>query len=236
MKKILLSACALAALTVPASADFVSMSPDLDDAKMFIDVANKNVTTFNGSTLGNGNPFVPTIGITTYGFVDTGSGFSNIKPVNGDTLTSLYFTPLDGFKYDGFFTRGQLEFTGTGTAPAAGTFHLEVNAGLATAKTFDFSTGFQHDFAAVGFDEPNENEALSTQIVSVHMWTDAFFAFKEVKQVMWSPCADGGGCGVVINPTVGGVPEPSTWAMMLLGFVGITVYGARKGYRKEVLA
>lgn len=29
------------------------------------------------------------------------------------------------------------------------------------------------------------------------------------------------GSGNTINPTVGGVPEPSTWAMLLLGFIGL---------------
>jgi PEP-CTERM motif len=27
--------------------------------------------------------------------------------------------------------------------------------------------------------------------------------------------------GNTINPTVGGVPEPSTWAMMIIGFAGV---------------
>jgi len=32
----------------------------------------------------------------------------------------------------------------------------------------------------------------------------------------------------VINPTVGGVPEPTTWAMMLLGFAGVGFMAYRR--------
>jgi len=38
--------------------------------------------------------------------------------------------------------------------------------------------------------------------------------------------------GNVIEPQVAAVPEASTWAMMLLGFVGISVLGVKKSGRK----
>ena len=41
---------------------------------------------------------------------------------------------------------------------------------------------------------------------------------------------------LVAQPLAPAVPEASTWAMMLLGFAGVAVFGARKGFRKEVLA
>jgi hypothetical protein len=39
--------------------------------------------------------------------------------------------------------------------------------------------------------------------------------------------------GGVINPTVGGVPEPSTWAMMILGFFGIGFMTLKKSGRNK---
>jgi hypothetical protein len=34
------------------------------------------------------------------------------------------------------------------------------------------------------------------------------------------------GCGP--NPNIGGVPEPSTWAMMILGFAGVGFMAYRR--------
>jgi hypothetical protein len=42
-----------------------------------------------------------------------------------------------------------------------------------------------------------------------------------------------GDCGLVINPT-GGVPEPSTWAMMALGFAGLGFAAFRQGRKTSV--
>jgi hypothetical protein len=38
----------------------------------------------------------------------------------------------------------------------------------------------------------------------------------------------GGNGGVVIDPQIGGVPEPSSWALMLLGFAGVGVMAYRR--------
>ena len=46
----------------------------------------------------------------------------------------------------------------------------------------------------------------------------------------------GGTGGVVINPQVGGVPEPSTWAMMILGFFGVGVMAYRRKSRPALTA
>ena len=46
--------------------------------------------------------------------------------------------------------------------------------------------------------------------------------FKEIKHLQVSALD-----GVVINPT-GSVPEPSTWAMMILGFAGIGFVAYRR--------
>jgi hypothetical protein len=41
---------------------------------------------------------------------------------------------------------------------------------------------------------------------------------------------------VALNSVVIGTPEPSTWAMMLLGFVGLGFVGYRKSRTKTTLA
>ena len=62
-------------------------------------------------------------------------------------------------------------------------------------------------------------------ITSVKMWTTAAIAFKEVKQIDWSAC-DANECGG--STRQGAVPEPSTWAMMLLGFAGVGFMANRR--------
>jgi hypothetical protein len=44
----------------------------------------------------------------------------------------------------------------------------------------------------------------------------------------WRLIGDAGCSGPGCGGTVGGVPEPSTWAMMILGFVGIGFMAYRR--------
>src|SRR6266403_6051636 len=82
------------ALTLSASATFiVDTAPGGE--KLFIDVANKNVSHFEGF-VGANNPSAPHVGIDTTGNVNTGSGFATIKPIKDGSLTELVFTPDDG--------------------------------------------------------------------------------------------------------------------------------------------
>jgi hypothetical protein len=93
MGSLWLTAAAAAALwtgawVFPAHATFVldtscGQSSCAAGDKMFIDVANKNVSTFTNHVDGN------LITANTTGNVDTGSGFATIKPVKGGTLTDL---------------------------------------------------------------------------------------------------------------------------------------------------
>jgi PEP-CTERM motif len=46
----------------------------------------------------------------------------------------------------------------------------------------------------------------------------------------FTPGAGAGGSATV-TPVTPGVPEPSTWAMMLLGFGGLAFFAARKRRR-----
>jgi hypothetical protein len=46
----------------------------------------------------------------------------------------------------------------------------------------------------------------------------------------------GGTGGVVINPNVGGIPEPSTWAMMILGFAGVGFMAYRRSRKDNAVS
>jgi hypothetical protein len=204
--------------------------PDADDVKMFLD-NDKNTDTFFGSTTGNGSHFTDTIKINTMGFVDTSSGFATIKPIKDGLLTDALYTPQAPNLFDGFFTRGQLVYTDPNPCPAHGpcaapaappagaTVLMQING---TGPIFSFFEGLpeSNDFADIGIDEPGENETLAGLISSVHIWVATpNVSFFELKQASWSPCEGlDTACGLVINPTDGAAPEPSTWAMFIAGF------------------
>lgn len=45
-----------------------------------------------------------------------------------------------------------------------------------------------------------------------------------------------GGAEIAVYGAVAAVPEPSTWAMMLLGFVGVSFMGYRGSHKDQGLA
>jgi PEP-CTERM motif len=88
---------------------------------------------------------------------------------------------------------------------------------LVNGKSFDivFAGDTKNDdVGAIGFDELNEPGFL---VKSVSMNLDATGAWNEVKQFDFS-----------VPGAVPTIPEPSTWAMMLLGFAGLGFAGYRK--------
>ena len=91
LKYIVSIAALTAALTLSASATFM-VDPDPSGEKLFIDVANKSVSDFEGF-VGANHPSAPHVDIHTTGNVNTGSGFATIKPIKDGSLTQLIFTP-----------------------------------------------------------------------------------------------------------------------------------------------
>src|SRR6266513_5192788 len=90
--KYLLSIAALTGSRALSANATVIIDPSAGGEKLFIDVANKDVSEFQGF-VGANNSSAPHVGIHTTGNVDTGSGFANIKPVKNGSLTELIFTP-----------------------------------------------------------------------------------------------------------------------------------------------
>jgi hypothetical protein len=240
MKKLLLTT-ALCALASPAFASFVQLNnvEDGDEISAFIYDGDNTKDSFLSLT-GNGASKTQDISVHT----DVNSHFSNgdatIKPDSGH-LESILFTPLAGFNEDGFFAHVQLEYFGSlggSNKPKTGTFWMDVNggSGVAGGFTFAFTDKLNANVGPYGFDEPGDKTTESL-IKSIRLYTDGVgdFAFKEAKQFDFSGCAVDGSCFGSPGTTGSPVPEPSTWAMMIVGFAGLG-YAAFRSGRKESLS
>jgi hypothetical protein len=188
-----------------AKADFI-VDPDPGGDMFFIDVANKNVSSFTGKV---GNQTTgPVVTVDTVGNVDTGSGYANIKPADS-TLTDLTFTPADATLFGDFSFRGQLDAEGSVTVT------VQDNQGVSQVFTF---TGLpaNADFGRIGI-IASDTETIKWVEISSN-------SFNEVKQVDFSS-ADGGG-----SSQNGQVPEPATMLLLGSGLVGL--WGVRRKFKK----
>jgi hypothetical protein len=217
---------------------------DSEELKMDADIHNTNATKFFGSVHGNGqSQFTPDITITTPVFgqkVQTDSGYGEIKPDGGGLLTDLLFT-VNGTAvnlktgnsvtnlFDGFFTRAQV------IGPTTSSDVL-VDLLINGKDLFTFSiTPNSRDFKTIGVDEKDDKTAnlISTVEFSIDD-ANPLYSFKSVKQIDWSPCA----VGSCADPGAHGspVPEPSTWAMMIVGFAGLGYAAFRRSSRSSASA
>jgi hypothetical protein len=186
--------------SAPTHATFI-VATNPSGNQFFNGDANKNVSSFTGTVTSDvfdfdGIPGSP-VTVTTVGNVDTGAGFSNIKPVKDGSLTSLTFTPADPNLFGDFSFRGQLE------GNAAGQVLLIVQdnqGGLPQQFTFT-GLGANADFARIGIiAAPGSGETIKSVTLSS--------LFKEEKQNEFSLAAV--------------IPEANTYA--ILGF-GIALLG-----------
>ena len=182
------------ALTLSASATFM-VDTNPGGEKLFIDVANKDVSHFEGF-VGANNPSAPHVGIDTTGNVDTGSGFANIKPVKGGSLTELVFTPENPDLFADFSFRGQLLRDAGGTV----TVTVQDNQGN-SPQTFTLTgLGSNSDFARQGIVSLD-----GETIQSVTLMSD----FKEVKQIEFSLAGqtvpDSGASAVLLGTALAGI-------------------------------
>jgi hypothetical protein len=174
----------------------------------FNDSANHDVSTFTGTVGGHTGTAIT---VTTTGNVDTGGGFATITPTSGATLTSLTFTPTDDTLFTDFSFRGQLN-----PVDDTGIINVRWTDSLGTSGTLQFTgvPGPDSDFDRLGIVSTDET------LRSVEVFTTGGESFDQFKQVQFS--APG------IPPSI---PEPATWAMMLLGFVGLGYAGFRRARR-----
>lgn len=192
IKYIVSIAALIAALTFSAQANFIV--DNQDGIKMWNDVANHNVSDFEGFVGGN-HPSFPHVDVHTTGNVDTGSGWSNAKPTNKRTsLTQLIFTPENGNLFSGFSFRGQLNDAAGGIV----TLIVQDNQGHAP-QTFTFTgLGGPNDFARQGILSSDGETIKSVTLIS---------NFKEVKQIMWTfapgQVPDGGATVMLLGTALG---------------------------------
>lgn len=196
----LLAAVAVGYCAVSARADFI-VDPNPGGEMFFNGDAYKDVSSFTGTV--GGQHTGPLVTVTTIGNVDTGAGFSTIKPESGTILTSVTFTPADGNNFDDFSFRGQLEKAGSVTVT------VQDNQGHAP-QTFTFpNLPKDADFDRIGI------VAVAGSGETIKSVTLTSAGFKEQKQNEFS-FAPGQGP----NPGPTPVPVPaSVWsgAGVLLG-------------------
>jgi len=142
------------------------------------------------------------VNITTIGHVDAASGNATIKPIKDSLLTTLTFTPVDGNLFNAFSFRGQLLVAGTIDVT------VQDNQGHAS-ELFEFVIGkANQDFDRIGIIAAVAGETIKSITISDDR------GFKESKQFEFAVAS--------------GVPELSTWAMMIIGFGGVGLQMRRR--------
>jgi hypothetical protein len=208
-----------------ASADLVCSSGDGDESKLF-EIKATGVTTFFNS-IGK-NTSVQDVETVTNVPVDTSNGFGEVKPsTKGDGWEATMFSPVGTslFRWDGLFVRGQII-----DAPKSkfdGDLFATVTQVNGVTTSFEW-TGLKTnaDFGTLGFDEPLNSPGVA--IASATFSLDGTGGiFKSMKQFEVSSCLASADCVGGGDPTPG-VPEPSTWAMLMLGFAGLGFAGYRR--------
>lgn len=228
--------CTLISSAAPGTID--CSSPDGDEAKFFVNTAQPGGDTVVGSFNKNNGP--NDMSLTANVSVEPPSeGFGDIKPSTaGASWTTSTFTPTavatSGFAIDGIFPDGQII-----SAPGAkydGDLYAIVMSS-AGESVFEWS-GLKTEAdleRVVGLDEPASSTGVAISSVEFLLagvvpgvgTVDTGGFFKEMKQIEVSICASASGC-VGGGGTPPPIPETSTWAMMLLGFVGLGYAALKK--------
>jgi hypothetical protein len=206
-----LAVAALGFVTVPAHASFAPVTCSNGgcpgDLKFFDSEESDDVTGFVGSVGAESGGLPDTV--QTFVDTNTAAGYATIKEDARNTLNELLFTPANPLAFSDFSFRGQLDRQGfsdaltvivTGCLDVGGTCQQEA------PQTIHLTTnaGPEADFGRLAI-QSTDGET----IFSVEVLTASGAHFKEFKQVDFSPA------------TLPPVPEPASWAMMLLGFGGL---------------
>ena len=139
------------------------------------------------------------------------SGIATIKSETSALLTTLTFTPVDPAAFGGFSFRGQDLQPNQSIVVT-----VQDNQGNAL-QVFSFVEGVSNqDFTRDGIISLDGETIKSVKIYNSG-------GFKEAKQFAFS-----------LSGKTGAVPEPATWAMMLVGF-GVIGFAARRRQNIRVI-
>jgi hypothetical protein len=194
----LLISAASIAFTGSARADFI-----VDPNPILQNLNLSNTADFAANTVFTGTSSGNVIDITANVDVSTSNGLAQITNT-GTAITSVTFTPVNGLAFNEFSTRGAL-FTN-----ADQTVDITVVDNL--SQTFTYLITANGDFGAIGV-----LGILGETITSVTVSTETSVGFDYLKQI-----------GFGLAPNVSAVPEASTWAMMILGFMGVGFLAYRR--------
>jgi hypothetical protein len=230
--------CTLISSTAPGTIN--CSSEDGDEAKFFVNTTQPGGATITGSFNKNNGP--DDMSLTANVSVEPPSqGYGEIKPATmGDSWQTSTFAPSAGsaFAFDGIFPNMQIIDSSKHTKYDGDLFAVVTNVSGGTS-VFEW-TGLKTDAdlnRVVGLDEPAGSTGIAIASVEFLLAgtlpggagfnTDGFF--KSMKQIDVSICESASGCvGGGGTPPPPPIPEPSTWAMMLLGFIGLGFIGYRK--------
>jgi hypothetical protein len=196
------AALALGLATQAHATFIVDTNAKTDGTKLFLTKA-KAATSSTGSVVSADD-----VNISVTGASDFANGYANIKPVKGGTLTDLIFTPVDDTLFDSFSFRGQ-------SLSANVTIALTVTDSLGGTQTFNFSISkANQDFGDLGIIS-GDGETIKSVELSLPS------GFKEAKQFQFDCLVATASCPNNGMGGGGGIPEPATWALMLVGIGGV---------------
>ena len=196
MRKTLL-VVAIVTLNVGLARALFIVDTDPGGIKFYNGDANKDVASYVGFV--GGEKSGPMVTVDTVGNVDTGAGYSNIKPIHSGNdyglLTSIIFTPFDADLFGDFSFRGQL------LEAAKGELKLTVQDNQGNApQVFNFSgLGSESDFARLGI--------ISLDGCTIQ-WVKLESNFKEQKQNEFSyarAIPDGGTTAALLGSALAAV-------------------------------
>lgn len=228
MRKLLIATAALLALASPASAYTIDIFAAFNQNTTFSDPSGITVETYAGGPP-SGNTFITTVGGNAR---DTFSGFS---PVTATAQSGLFIGNIGGQDTSPFGlgndTRVYLAAGGNGgvvglnsiigpqtsLAMLWGTVDAGDNRNLIKFNTGETVNGTQilQACAAQGF-------SCGDGDTNVFLRINGLTAFQSAK------FSDGDLNSFEFVPLAAAVPEPATWAMMILGFAGIVVMGKKR--------
>lgn len=197
---------------------------------------NANLTTyFDGSVYPpNGGPI--TIGGIDFnlagypgggtGIVQAAAGHSDSYsiPIGGAGVTTVYTVMNSAFGVAPF-TIGSLTFTGSGGASYV--YDLTEGDNIRDHATTFYNDSAPNIFATKDFGGGDHLDVQKIVLPSI-------FASQILTNVTFNALDNGNGdpfLAAITTSTVSAVPEPSTWAMLLLGFAGLGFAGYRRGPR-----